>query len=78
LFTGRIENARGLATERYLTGPLSTADRELIIDFTRFELQGRPLNGNFVLRVWDSPGANFNAIDDVQVVPKYRYWTRFN
>jgi hypothetical protein len=78
LFTGRIENARGLATERYITNPLSNADQELIKGYTRLELQGRPLDGNFVLRVWDAPGFDFNAIKDVQVVMNYRYWTRFN
>jgi len=78
LFTGRIENARGLALERYITSPLASADRELLTDYTRFELQGRPLDGNFVLRVWDSPGVTFDGIQDVQIVLKYRYWTRFN
>ncbi len=77
LFTGRIENARGLASERYITNPLSSADRELLKDYTRLELQGRPLDGNFVLRVWDTPGVDFHAIKDVQVVLNYKYWTRF-
>ena len=77
LFTGRIENARGLATERYITNPLSSTDQSLIKDYTRLELQGRPLDGNFVLRVWDAPGVNFDAIKDVQIVLNYRYWTRF-
>ncbi|HKY35138.1 MAG TPA: hypothetical protein VJN18_04295 [Polyangiaceae bacterium] len=78
LFTGRIEHARGLATERYLTSPLSSSDRDLLTDFKRLELQGRPLDGNFVLRVWDDPGVDFGALEDVQIVLNYRYWTRFN
>jgi hypothetical protein len=78
LFSGRIENARGLATERYLTNPLSSADQSLIKDYLRLELQGRPMDGNFVLRVWDAPGVKFEAIKDVQIVLNYRYWTRFN
>jgi hypothetical protein len=78
LFTGRIEHARGLGAERYLTNPLGSADRELITPYLRTELNGRPLDGEFVLRVWDEPGMSFQAIDDVQLVLNYRYWTRFN
>lgn len=78
LFTGNIEHARGLATERYLTNPLSEADRSLLTPYLRSELQGRPLDGAYTLRVWDEPGVSFNAISDVQVYLKYRYWTRNN
>jgi hypothetical protein len=78
LFTGHIETARGLAAERYLTNPLSSADDQLLKDYLRAELQGRPLDGNFVIRIWDNPDVDFNAIRDIQVVLKYRYWTRFN
>ena len=77
LFTGRIENARGLAAERYVTNPISSADQTLLGDYFRKELQGRPMDGNFTLRVWDTPGLDFNAIQDVQVILKYHYWTRF-
>src|SRR5690606_7416378 len=41
LFDGRIEHARGLATERYISNPLSSDDRELLSDYMREELQGR-------------------------------------
>ncbi len=77
LFPGRIENARGLATERYVTNPISSADHQLIDQYLRKEFQGRPLDGNFVLRVWNTPGLVFDAIQDVQLVVNYRYWTRF-
>jgi hypothetical protein len=77
LFDGRIEHARGLATERYLTNPLSTTDRELLTDYMRPELEGRPLDGTFTVRVWEEPGVNVDAIEDVQLLLKYRYWTRF-
>lgn len=78
LFDGKIEHARGLGLERYLTNPLSNTDRELLTPYVRKELTGRPLDGNFVLRVWDENGVNFSAIEDVQLYLKYRYWTRFN
>jgi hypothetical protein len=78
LFDGKIEHARGLGIERYLTNPLSSTDRELLTPYMRAEFTGRPLDGNFVLRVWDENGVNFSAIEDVQLYLKYRYWTRFN
>jgi hypothetical protein len=77
LFPGRIEQARGLGAERYLSNPLSSADHDLIRQYLRHEFNGRPLDGTFVLRVWDDEGVNFGAIADVQIVLKYRYWTRF-
>ncbi len=76
LFPGRIEQARGLAGERYLTNPLSSADQSLIEQVLRSEFKGRPLDGHYTLRVWDDPGVNFEAISDVQIVLNYRYWTR--
>ncbi len=78
LFNGRIEHARGLAAERYLSNPLSSADQDLLSEYTRTEFQGRPLDGAFVLRVWEEPGVSFDNIEDVQLVLKYRYWTRQN
>jgi hypothetical protein len=78
LFDGAVEHARGLGIERYITNPLSSADRELVTPYFRTEFQGRPLDGNFVIRVWEEPGLNFEAIQDVQVVLNYRYWTRFH
>jgi hypothetical protein len=78
LFNGKIENARGLAAERYLTNPLSDADSSLMDQFTRYELSGRPLSGTFAIRIWESPEFDFNAIEDIQIVLGYRYWTRFD
>ncbi len=78
LFEGRIEHGRGLGIERYISNPISSADQTLLDSYGRSELQGRPLDGHFVLRVWDEPGVDFDAIEDVQVVLNYRYWTRFN
>ena len=78
IFPGRIEHARGLAAERYLTNPLSSADRALVEQFQQRTFRGRPLTGAYRLRVWDEPGVNFEGIEDVQVLLGYRYWTRSN
>jgi hypothetical protein len=77
LFTGNIEFGRGLAAERYITNPMSGADRALIEPYTHHELRGRPLTGTYKLRVWEDAGVYFGNIEDVQLVIDYRYWTRF-
>ena len=46
--------------------------------YMRTELQGRPLDGNFVLRIWDDPNTAFDGVQDIQIVLKYSYWTRFD
>ncbi len=76
LFRGRVERARALAAERYLSNPLSGADRSLVEPYLRRELVGRPLSGTYTLRVWDDPALSWNDVEDIQVLLRYRYWTR--
>jgi hypothetical protein len=77
LFSGNVQQAKGLLAERYVTNPLSSSDTSLLKDYWRDEFRGRPIDGNFVLRVYEGEGVNFNALEDVQLVLRYRYWTRF-
>ncbi len=76
LFPGNIEHAKGLMAERYITNPIGSADRTLLTDYWRREFRGRPLEGNFRLRIWDSPGFDFSKLEDIQLILSYRYWTR--
>jgi hypothetical protein len=78
VFDGNIEHARALATERYITNPISSSDASLVEQYMRHEFEGRPLDGNFVVRIWDEDGVDFGSIQDLQLVLKYRYWTKFN
>lgn len=73
---GRITYAKALTAERYLTNPLSGADRGLLTDYWRTEFQGRPLDGIYRIRIYDTPGLSWTRLQDVQVVLNYRYWTR--
>jgi hypothetical protein len=77
LFEGRIEHGRALAAERYITNPISSADRSLIEPYVHHELRGRPLTGRYRLRIWDVDGMDFQKMQDVQLILGYRYWTRF-
>ncbi len=77
LFVGNIEHAKGLAAERFLTNPVSSADQSLMSGYVRGEFLGRPLEGNYTLRIWDVEGLDWSRLEDVQVLLNYRYWTRF-
>ena len=46
--------------------------------YMRGELKGRPMQGLYTLRIWDSPGLRWEQIEDLQLVWRYHYWTRFN
>ena len=76
LFPGRIQHARSLAAERYLTNPLSGSDRGLVEPYLRSELRGRPLTGRYAVRIWDDGGLDWSRVEDIQLVLGYRYWTR--
>jgi hypothetical protein len=76
LFPGVIEHSRAVALERYVSNPISSADRALIDPYVQRQFRGRPLAGNYRLRIWDEPGVNFDGIEDIQVILNYRYWTR--
>lgn len=77
LFVGNIQQGKALAAERYITNPVSSADRTLLADYYHHEFRGRPLDGNFRLRVYDAPGFDWSRVEDVQLILNYRYWTRF-
>ncbi len=78
LYPGRIQQGKALLAERYLTNPLSSADRGLLTDYWRTEFRGRPLEGSYTLRVYDTPELDWSKLEDVQLLVNYRYWTRLN
>jgi hypothetical protein len=78
LFTGRIQQAKALLAERYLTNPVSGSDRALLSPFTSEQFWGRPLDGHYVLRIYDVDGLDWDAVEDVQLVLNYRFWTRLD
>ena len=44
--------------------------------FLKPEFTGRPLSGNYRLRIKDSPALIWEHVDDVQLLVNYRYWSR--
>ncbi|MFI5297733.1 MAG: hypothetical protein ACHREM_06495 [Polyangiales bacterium] len=72
-----VNHGKALAAERYITVPVSGADSALL--FTpateKVEFRGRPLDGTYRLKIWDSPFLIFDRLQDVQIVVKYKYWS---
>ncbi|MBU1533944.1 hypothetical protein KKF84_01420 [Myxococcota bacterium] len=74
---GKIVRAKSLAAEVLVTNPMSSSHATLLNDYYKMEIRGRPLQGQYVLRIWDDNYMNWNNVEDVQLIWKYRYWTQF-
>lgn len=74
---GFIHDGRAIATEKYLTLPLSSNDAAMLSqpNFERPELRGRPLDGQYYFSIVDSPTFRFENLEDVQFVLHYHYWS---
>jgi hypothetical protein len=72
-----IRHGKALAAERYITAPIGSADQSLLSQpgIQHIEFQGRPLDGVYRLRIWDSPALKFSQLQDIQIVLNYEYWS---
>jgi hypothetical protein len=75
-----IRHGKGLAMERFLSFPLSSVDEGLLrqAGIEKPELRGRPLDGKYRLRVYESPQLRWSRLEDIQIVLQYRYWSPIN
>lgn len=75
---GTIRGAKALASERFITTPLSSADAQLVQQpaFSKQELSGRPLSGQYRFRIKDTPALQWANVEDIQLMFTYRYWAR--
>jgi hypothetical protein len=75
---GAVRSGKAIATERYVTLPLGSNERELLSQpaFLKTELFGRPLSGVYRLRIRDTPALVWENLEDIQLVLGYRYWSR--
>ncbi len=72
-----IEHGKALANERTITNPPSSADLASLDSYMKGELKGRPIQGSYTIRIWESPTLRWERLQDIQLVWKYHYWTRF-
>ena len=73
-----INHGKALTTERYITFPIGSADNAMLAQpgIEKVEFRGRPLDGSYRLRIWDNGSLQWDRLEDVQLVLKYRYWSR--
>jgi hypothetical protein len=76
--TGVIHYGKALSAERVLTNPLSQTDAALLQDYEKAEFRGRPVQGNYRLRIYNTPGLRWENVEDVQILLRYRYWSAFS
>jgi hypothetical protein len=74
---GSIRSGKALSAERYITLPIGSNDQALLNQqgIQHIELRGRPLDGAYSLRIWDSPSLKWDRLEDVQIVLDYLYWS---
>jgi hypothetical protein len=75
---GAISRGKALATERYITMPIAGNDQSALSQpgILKPEMRGRPLDGHYRLRIYDTPALRWERLEDIQIVLKYRYWSR--
>jgi hypothetical protein len=73
-----IQHGKALAAERYITVPVGANDQSLLSQagIQHIKFQGRPLDGVYRLRIWDSPALQWQQLQDVQIVLNYEYWSQ--
>jgi hypothetical protein len=74
--TATIDHAKAVTAERYITTPVGSADQQLINQFLAVQFRGRPIDGTYHLKIFDTPALHFDRIEDIQVVLNYHYWSR--
>lgn len=72
-----IEHGKALANERTITNPPSSGDLSVLDSYMKGELKGRPIQGSYTIRIWESPSLRWQQVQDIQLVWRYHYWTRF-
>lgn len=74
---GGIRGGQALAAERLITSPIASADLALISQYWAQEFRGRPLQGEFELRLYAVDEFNFDELQDIQLVVQLDYWSPF-
>lgn len=71
-----IRHGKGLAAEVFLTNPLTPSHASLMAEYMKDDFRGRPVQANYAITLWDDGRLNWDAVEDIQLVLRYRYWSR--
>ncbi|MBI5489048.1 MAG: hypothetical protein HY905_17065 [Deltaproteobacteria bacterium] len=70
-----VHDAKALAAERVITTPITSSDQALLTDLYRSEFRGRPVEGSYSLQIEQTDALDFDALEDIQFILYYRYWS---
>jgi hypothetical protein len=75
---GAVRHGKALSAEKYLTLPLTPGDTGLLsaTGVTKTELRGRPLDGRYRIRIYENQALRWGRLEDIQLMIRYRYWSR--
>jgi hypothetical protein len=75
---GRIHEGKAVAAEILLTNPLSQTNHSIIDQYLQSEFRGRPIQGNYTLRIYAVPSLRWENVEDIQLLLNYTYWSAFS
>lgn len=71
-----LRDAKALAVETRLSMPMASTDRDAMSTLMHQEFRGRPVQGDYVLRIYDDRDLVWENLTDIQWFIEYDYWTR--
>jgi hypothetical protein len=74
--TGNIRGGKAWVAEQVIGYPISGAHQNALAQMQKVSLMGRPIQGIFELRIYDTPELKWPNVEDIQLVLGYHYWTK--
>lgn len=74
--TAYIEHGKALTGEFVITNPMTGTHSSMLAPYQKQNFRGRPLQGSYFLRIWETENLDWDKIEDIQLIWNYRYWTR--
>jgi hypothetical protein len=74
--TGLISGGKAWAAEQVIGFPTSGSHQGALNQLQKVSLMGRPLQGLYELRIYDTPELKWSNVEDIQLILGYHYWTK--
>lgn len=74
--TGVIKGGKAWTAEQVIGYPISGAHQTMLMQIEKVALMGRPLQGVFELRIYETPEMIWDNVEDVQIVLGVHYWSK--
>ncbi|MBN2525180.1 MAG: hypothetical protein JXR76_02220 [Deltaproteobacteria bacterium] len=73
---GNVRGGKAWVAEQIVGYPVSGVHLNALSQIQKTALMGRPLDGTFELRIYQSPDLIWENVEDIQLVLGYHYWTK--